>query len=382
MHLRRLLLTQFKNISQASLDFSEGINVLYGNNGEGKTNLLDAIYYLSVCKSALSIQDKDLIQHQAPQTTLFGTYCTTADCTEEVSCRLTRQGEKSFRRNGKTYSRLSDHLGLIPVVMVSPQDISLVFGASEERRRYMNFLLSQTDTTYLHSVQEYNKLLLQRNKLLKDESPRESVLEAIDHVLSERGTLIHQKRSELCGLLQPLVDHYYHALSGGGQQARLNYRSDLNAAPMADLLAQNRQRDFFLQYTAAGIQRDDVLFTLDEYPLRICGSQGQQKTFLLSLKLAQFALIRQLKGVAPLMLLDDVFDKLDNHRVQWLLDLVSQDTFGQIFISDSHPDRIRTLLDGRASVADHALAGAFFFHVEQGTFTYEEAGDKTAQGRP
>lgn len=361
MHLSRLLLSHFKNIDDASLEFSPGINVLYGDNGEGKTNLLDGIYYLSVCKSFLSVPERDVISYESQEATLFGEYKMDSGIPEKISCTIPRQGDKVFNRNGKRYEKLSLHVGLIPVVMVSPQDASLVYGSGEERRKYMNFLLSQTDPGYLPMILEYKKLLHQRNRLLKSDNVPYDVLEAVDAALSSRGDQIHAKRTELCHLLQPHVIHYYSLLSAGKEQVGLRYDSDLNCDNMATLLVSNRQKDMTLQYTSTGIQRDDIYFSLGEHPLKICGSQGQQKTYLLALKLAQFALIRQMKGLSPILLLDDVFDKLDAQRVSHLLHLVAKDGFGQIFLTDSNKVRVEEII--------HALDGPHrIYRVKEGVF--------------
>ena len=368
MYLSRLLLSHFKNIGEASLTFSPGINVLYGDNGEGKTNLLDGLYYLSVCKSSLGIPDRDVIGYQYQDTTLFGEYDMGNALTEKISCAVNRQGDKIFKRNGKRYDKLSSHVGLIPVVMVSPQDTSLVYGSGEERRKYLNFLLSQTEPDYLQTILEYKKLLHQRNKLLKSEHIPGDVMDALDNSLSVRADAIYNKRKELCRLLHPHVIHYYRLLSAGKEEIDLRYDSDLNHSDMAGLLKKNRQKDKMLQYTGTGIQRDDVQFSLEGHPLKVCGSQGQQKTYLLALKLAQFALIRQMKELSPILLLDDVFDKLDARRVSHLLHLVVEDGFGQIFLTDSNKVRIEELI--------HALGGPHTtYSVKEGVFKHEKTKD-------
>ena len=372
MHLVRLLISDFKNIAQAQLEFSPGINVLYGDNGEGKTNLLDAIYYLSLCKSALSIRDREVVRHNAQTFSLFGEYDVNSGLTEKISCSVTPGTEKTFQRNGKKYEKLSLHVGLLPVVMVSPQDTTLVYGPGEERRKYMNFLLSQTIPDYLLTVMEYNKLLHQRNRWLKSDGGSQNVLEAIDAGLSVRADAIHEHRSRLCRLLGPQVTKYYNLLSSGKEQVDLRYDSDLNRAPMKELLARSFEKDRVLMYTSVGIQRDDIYFSLGDHALKSCGSQGQQKTYLLALKLAQFALIKQMKEVAPILLLDDVFDKLDAQRVSRLLHLVVEDGFGQIFLTDSNKVRIEEIiqnLDGSRKI----------FRVKDGGFTNEEEAGKSIE---
>lgn len=366
MHLSRLLISDFKNINQAQLAFSPGINVLYGDNGEGKTNLLDAIYYLSLCKSSLSIPDRDVVRHQAGEFSLFGEYVMQQGLVEKISCSVTPGTEKIFQRNGKRYDKLSLHVGLLPVVLVSPQDTALVYGSGEERRKYMNFLLSQTKPDYLQTVMEYKKLLFQRNRWLKTGKESQEVLQALDVVLAARADAIHAARSRLCSLLRPQVTTYYNLLSSGKEAVDLRYDSDLNHAPMKDLLQQSLAKDKALMYTSVGIQRDDIYFSLGGYALRACGSQGQQKTYLLALKLAQFALIRQMKELAPILLLDDVFDKLDAQRVSHLLHLVVEDGFGQIFLTDSNKVRIEEIIRNLGGPRK-------IFRVKEGRFTHEEA---------
>lgn len=359
MHIARLLATHYKNIAATDLSFSEKMNVLYGNNGEGKTNLLDALYYLSVCKSFFPISDKDTITYSASQTTLYGEYVMDSGITEKIACQVDMTQGKTFKRNGKTYARISEHVGLIPVVMVSPQDTSLVYGSGEERRRYMNFLMAQTDPDYLRTVLEYTKLLVQRNKMLKADSYEPEYKAALDDNLCQRAQTIYAKRAELCAMLHPYVKDYYRLLSDDKEPIDLVYQSDLNKEPMAVLLQQYADRDRDFHYTSVGVQRDDVQFSLRGHPLKVCGSQGQQKTFLLALKLAQFALIRQRKNMAPILLLDDVFDKLDAHRVASLLQLVAQADFGQIFLTDSNKVRIEKMVA--------TLGGpSRFFNVEKG----------------
>lgn len=362
MFLRRLLVSQFKNLEDAQLEFSQKINVLYGDNGEGKTNLLDSVYYLSACKSFFSPLDRQAVRYGQPQATLFGQYRMASGQEESIACLLTSTGTKVFKRNGKTYDRLSQHVGLLPVVMVAPQDTALVYGTGEERRKYLNYLLSQTEGQYLQTVQEYGKLLLQRNRLLKQESCDVPFMASLEEGMHRRATQIHRCRSLVCEMLRPLVASYYALLSGNKEPVDLHYESDLNKMSMQELFDTNRRRDGILQYTSTGVQRDDVVFYLDDHPLKVCGSQGQQKTFLIALKLAQFDLIKQVKSLSPILLLDDVFDKLDGQRVAFLLQLVAKEDFGQIFLTDSNKVRIEEVI--------RSVGGAHrYFSVKGGVFT-------------
>lgn len=362
MNLQRLKLSYFKNIETADLMFSPCINAFCGDNGSGKTNLLDAVYYLSMCKSCINQSDKDNITFAHEQAVLLGQYLFAGEKQEQIACRIGTNGEKVFKRNGKTYSRISQHVGLIPLVMAAPLDISLIQESGLQRRRYMNFLLAQAQPSYLQAIQQYRQLLFQRNKCLKQSDYDGNLMQALDFSLCRKAAQIHAARSELCDLLCPLINRYYSLLSCDDEQVGLQYLSDLNGDTMDNLLLQYASRDRQFQFTSTGVQRDDILFTLNGHKLKFAGSQGQQKSFLLALKLAQFSLLRQWKQTAPLLLLDDVFDKLDRHRVSNLLHIVVSENFGQIFITDSNKARIKDLID--ALSRDYA-----FFKVEKGLIT-------------
>lgn len=340
MFLTRLILRDFKNISETELDFSPKVNYIYGSNGAGKTNLLDAVYYLSMTKSYFSSSDQYVYAYGADEATLCGFYQMDGGTEERISAAVRRGGEKFFRRGAKAYSRFSEHIGLLPVVMVSPLDTALISESGEERRKYLNFILSQIDRTYLQHIQAYNQLLLQRNRLLKSDAVQPVLLATFSERMAPHAAYVHQARKELCEKLRPLVQDFYGQLSQRREEVDLAYRSDLDELSMEDLFAREAEKERVLHYTTAGIQRDDLHFRLDGHPLRRIGSQGQQKSFLLAMKLAQFRFVRQIYGQTPILLLDDVFDKLDMQRVEDLLALVSTLDFGQIFLTDSNKIRL------------------------------------------
>jgi DNA replication and repair protein RecF len=362
MYLKRISLTNFKNIPEAQIEFSSGLNCINGNNGQGKTNLLDAIYYLSMTKSYFDVLDRFTFRHGEQTASVQGTYLN-ADGTEEtITVVLSKQAPKQVRRGKKQYSRFSDHIGLIPIVMSSPTDTALVNDASGERRRFVNMFLSQTDKEYLRNLQDYNQLLMQRNKLLKQENVPADLLDVFSARLSEYADYIYRRRSELCERLTPLVDKYHHLLSGDREKVSLQYVSDLQNGPLEDILHKEAERERILKYTTAGVHHDDILLQLDGYPLRKCGSQGQQKSFLIALKLAQFSIMRESYPFPPILLLDDVFDKLDSERVSNLLSIVSGEDFGQIFITDSNKVRL-------GNIVKELSAECAMFDVADGIYT-------------
>ncbi len=344
MRLKKLLLINFKNITQADINLSDGINCFVGDNGAGKTNILDAIYYLAMSKSAFTMTDGQSVHHGEDFFVIEGSYLSDNNSVELVNCSFSHKGGKVLKSNGKEYDRLADHVGRFPVVIVSPQDSSLITDAAEERRRYLNGFISQIDRAYLHSMMRYNTILLERNRFLKSSSD-EAMLQIYDMQLSEHGTRVHEMRKTIIERMQPLVAEYYRALSDDREQVDISYRSELSGTPLSDLLLQSRQRDIINQFTTVGIHRDDVVFRIGDYPLRKYGSQGQQKSFLIALKLAQYRLVAEATGEKPVLLLDDLFDKLDMGRVEKLLALVSGDDFGQICITDCNKVRLENILE-------------------------------------
>lgn len=345
MYLKKISIVNFKNISEAHIGFSPKINCITGINGSGKTNLLDAVYYLSMTKSFFSGMEQFTIKYDCDMTALHADYLREDGTEETISLSLDNNGEKHIKRNSKSYLRLSDHIGLIPIVMVSPADTSLINEGGEERRKFINAILSQMDREYLRRLQNYNQLLNQRNRLLKGINVPDDLLSTFSEQLSHHASYIFRSRKEFTDKLLPLVSHYYSMLSGGREDISIEYKSDLKEASLIDLLERNKERDRTLKFTTAGIQRDDLSFVMNGYPIRKCGSQGQQKSFLISLKLAQFSIMKDMHSVPPILLLDDVFDKLDMLRVESLLRLVSSDSFGQIFISDSSKVRISNIME-------------------------------------
>ncbi len=361
MYLEKISLLNFKNIAQEELSFCPGINCLVGDNGAGKTNVVDAVYYLSMCKSSLQMTDGQSIRHGADFFLVEGRYSSDAGRREQVVCSFSRKGGKVLKRNGKEYDRLADHVGLIPAVIVSPADSALISDAADERRRYLNAFISQLDRAYLTALMRYNAVLAERNRLLKMQ-PDETMLAIYDRQLVEHGNCIHARRREFAARLQPLVAEYYRRLSDDREQVELLYRSELNERPFEEVLRDARQKDLVNEFTTAGIHRDDLTLRIGGYPLRKYGSQGQQKSFLIALKLAQYAIVAAEKGERPILLLDDLFDKLDAGRVEQLIRLVADDAFGQIFITDCNPTRLRTILD-------RAGGSYTLFTVSNGTIT-------------
>lgn len=344
MYIKRLILSNFKNIASADLAFSPKINCIYGDNGEGKTNLLDAVHYLSMTKSFLQSSDRFTYSYGTSEAALCGLY-QKGEYEDKIAISVRSSGEKVVKKNDKAYTRISEHIGCIPVVVISPSDTSLIHDSGEERRRFMNVVLSQTDPQYLRSIQSYNRVLQQRNKLLKgDVAPSKILLEAFSLQLNRDADYIYTKRGELADELNVLAAEFYDKLSDGKESVSLEYTSDLKKGGMSELLDASYQRDVILKYTSVGVQRDDYEFLMNGYPIKKCSSQGQQKTFLISLKLAQLSMMRKRYGFSPILLLDDVFDKLDMRRVELLINMVSQEGFGQLFVTDSNKVRVSDLV--------------------------------------
>jgi len=345
MYIKQISITGFKNIEAATLGFSPHINCIVGNNGEGKTNLLDAIYYLAMTKSYFGGSDLPNIRHGQQFFLLQGVFGHDG-AEQQVSCGVQRDEGKVVKRNNKPYNRITEHIGLFPLVMISPTDHTLINEGSEERRRYMNGLLAQLDKEYLNTLLRYNHILQQRNTLLRmsPNAAMSDVLHTFNEQLGQNGQWIYERRKQLVADIQPHFQKTYRALSKQKENVSLAYRSDLDNAPLTALLQQSFERDKMLQHTTTGIHRDDLTMHLDGYALRRTGSQGQQKTYLLALKLAQFELLQRHKGFRPMLLFDDVFDKLDADRVHELIALVSSDSFGQIFFTDSNKVRLDNIV--------------------------------------
>ena len=343
MYLKKLVLINFKNIAQAEITLSERLNCFVGDNGAGKTNVLDAVYYLSMSKSALTMTDGQSVRHGEDFFVVEGTYAGDSGSNDTVNCSFLRRSGKVLKLNGKEYDRMADHVGRFPVVMVSPQDSVLITDAAEERRRYLNAFLSQLDREYLASLMRYNAVLAERNRFLKSSSD-EQMLQIYDMQLADHAARIYERRRDIIERMRPLVAEFYRQLSGDREQVEIEYRSELASASMGELLLASRERDIVNGFTTSGVHRDDMSLRIGGYPLRKYGSQGQQKSFLMSLKLAQYRILAEVCGERPLLLLDDLFDKLDTSRVENLLTLVAGDDFGQIFITDCNRSRLETIL--------------------------------------
>ena len=359
--LKKIVIQDFRNIAFQELSFSPNVNCISGGNGEGKTNLLDAIWYLSMTKSAFAASDRFSVRHGASSFAVAGTYSFPSGPDVRFSVQADGSGEKKVRRDDKVYQKIASHIGVLPIVMVSPSDISLVSDSGDDRRRFVNSVLSQMDGEYLSAVQMYNRLLFQRNKLLKDGNPDEGLLSVFDARMEESAARIFASRERFVEDLVPVIAGYYETLSGGKETVSVSYRSDLREASLGDILKASREKDRLFKYTTAGVQRDDFIFKMDGYPIRRCGSQGQQKSFLVSLKFAQYELMKRRYGFPPMLLLDDVFDKLDMSRISNLLGMVAGNDFGQIFITDSNKVRMSGIVDG--FTADRA-----YFEAEGGAF--------------
>lgn len=367
--LNHLQILNYRNIREASLDFSDKLNCFIGLNGQGKTNLLDAIYLLSFTKSAFSSSDSQNITHGEEMAMVQGTYGE-----ETFSCGIKRGVKKSFRRGKKDYKRLIDHIGLIPLVMVCPQDNQLVEEGSDERRRFLDAVISQQDKRYLENLTQYNAVLKQRNAFLKQlegqEQPDFSLLEIFDEQLIEPAQYIFAARCRFIDDFLPVFQEVYSAISGNKEQVKLLYISQMQDRDLAEAFRRTRQRDLILGWTSQGIHKDELEMLLidgeNDYPLKRVGSQGQKKTYLLAMKLAQALYLTNYnsqisKGEYPILLLDDIFDKLDSERVERIVHLVQSDRFGQIFITDTDRQHLTTILKPDES--------AKIFYVENGVVT-------------
>nr|WP_297166309.1 DNA replication and repair protein RecF [uncultured Dysgonomonas sp.] len=347
MILERISILGYKNIEQAELTFSPQLNCFIGKNGMGKTNLLDAVYYLSFCKSHNNQVDSQNIKHDADFALIQGYYFLGGSDEEEFFCSLRRRQKKQFKRNKKEYEKLSDHIGCLPLVMVSPSDSDLITGGSDERRKFMDVVLSQFDKEYLHALIRYNKALQQRNALLKsDMQADESLYELWEEQLAYEGQIIHTKRKAFVEQFIPTFQYYYNFICQSNETVELKYESPLDEGNLVDLLKHKRERDKILGYTTAGVHRDDLDMRMDDYSVKKVGSQGQNKTYVVAMKLAQFDFLKKAGSTTPILLLDDIFDKLDSTRVEQIVKLVSEDNFGQIFITDTNRDHLDDILKG------------------------------------
>ncbi|MDR0766087.1 MAG: DNA replication/repair protein RecF [Odoribacteraceae bacterium] len=346
MIIKKLTIVNYKNIEEAAIDCSPGFNCFIGNNGVGKTNILDALYHLSMCRSYFNLPDAQNIRHGEPFFLLQGCYEREGE-TIDIHCGVKRGERKTFKRNKKSYERLSDHIGLLPLVMISPADALLVDGGSEERRRFIDGVISQCDKEYLQRLIRYGRALAQRNSLLKERAGRpveEEMIAAWDEQLAENGEVILRKREAFVADFGEDFRLFHDLLVEGGEQGTLRYVATAPPGGMRDALRESLARDRLLTYTTVGVHRDDVAMTLSGYPVKRLGSQGQKKSFLTALKFAQFAYLTRVTGMKPLLLLDDVFDKLDADRVSRIVQVVSGDRFGQVFVTDTNRKHIDEIL--------------------------------------
>lgn len=360
MILKRISILNYKNLEQVELTFSPKLNCFLGQNGMGKTNLLDAIYFLSFCKSAGNPIDSQNIRHDADFFVIQGFYEAADGTPEEVYCGMKRRQKKQFKRNKKEYTRLSDHIGFLPLVMVSPADTELIAGGSEGRRRFMDVVISQYDKEYLDALIRYNKALAQRNILLKSEKPVEDELFAVwEEMMAKAGEVVYRKREAFVNEFIPIFQSFYSFISQDREQVGLSYRSHARDASLLEVLRESRERDRIMGFSLKGIHKDDLEMLLGDFPIKREGSQGQNKTYLVALKLAQFDFLHRAGNTVPLLLLDDIFDKLDASRVEQIVKLVAGDRFGQIFITDTNRDHLDKIL--------HKVGGDYrMFRVDQG----------------
>ena len=371
MILKKLSILNYKNIAEAILELSPKMNCFIGRNGMGKTNVLDAVYYLSFCRSANNPIDSQVIRHDEPFCMIEGEYVDEVineqgekgnEDTLIISCGMKRGMKKHFKRNKKEYKRLSEHIGLIPLVVVSPSDTLLIEGTSEERRKLMDIVISQYDRSYIDALARYNNAHQQRNTLLKmeDQEPDPLLMQLWEEQMAEAGETLYEKRAAFVNELEPVFQSYYEQISEGREQVGLRYVSHCQRGPLLEVIRRDRLKDRAVGYSLHGVHRDDLEFTLGGHPMRREGSQGQNKTYVIALKLAQFDFLKRTASqTTPLLLLDDIFDKLDAGRVEQIVRLVSSDSFGQIFITDTNRDHLDQILSN--SHLDYKI-----FHVEEG----------------
>ncbi|MBP0904380.1 DNA replication/repair protein RecF [Mariniflexile gromovii] len=342
MILKSLSLLNYKNFDSKTFAFNDKINCIVGYNGIGKTNVLDAIYHLSFGKSYFNPVATQNIKHDEDFFVIHGDY-EKENKLEKVVISLKRGQTKVIKRNGKAYEKFSEHIGFLPLVIISPADRDLIIEGSDTRRKFIDSVISQSDKNYLSNLINYNKILAQRNALLKyfalNHTFNKDTLEVYNNQLNEFGTVIFEKRHAFLQTFIPIFKARYEAISNGNEVVELNYHSDLYEDNLNTLLQKNINKDKTLQYTSVGIHKDDLHFNIENHPIKKFGSQGQQKSFLIALKLAQFDFIKAQSNVNPILLLDDIFDKLDENRVAQIIKLVDNENFGQLFISDTHAER-------------------------------------------
>ena len=359
MILKRISILNYKNLEEVELGFSSKLNCFVGQNGMGKTNLLDAVYYLSFCKSSGNPIDSQNIRHDQDFFVIQGFYEAEDGTPEEIYCGMKRRSKKHFKRNKKEYGRFSDHIGFLPLVMVSPADSELIAGGSEERRRFLDVVISQFDKEYLDALIRYNKALVQRNTLLKSELPVDEELFLVwEEMMAQTGEIVFQKREAFISEFIPIFQSFYSYISQDKEEVSLTYESHARHTSLLEVLKQSRERDKIMGYSLRGIHKDDLNMLLGDFPIKKEGSQGQNKTYLVALKLAQFDFLKRTGRTVPVLLLDDVFDKLDASRVEQIVKLVAGDSFGQIFMTDTNREHLDRILHKVGSETDSAVSAA------------------------
>ena len=347
MHLKKITLVNFKNFESQSFDFEDKINCFVGNNGVGKTNVLDAIYYLSFAKSYFNPVASQNIRHSEDFFMIEGSY-EIDDRTDTIVCSLKRGHKKMIKRNGKLYEKFSEHIGYLPLVIISPADRDLIIEGSDTRRKFIDSVISQSNNSYLKAVINYNKVLAQRNSLLKYFAANRTFdalnLNIYNEQLRVFGTEIYNCRTAFLATFIPIFKKRYKAISSSSEDVNLVYDSQLHETTFSELFEKNLEKDRVLQYTSVGVHKDDLVFEIDGFPIKKFGSQGQQKSYLVALKLAQFDFMKAQSNLKPILLLDDIFDKLDDTRVEQIISLVNNDEFGQLFISDTHKERTEEVI--------------------------------------
>jgi len=347
MRLDRISLINYKNFVSSDFEFDEKINCFVGSNGIGKTNILDSVYHLAFGKSYFNPISSQNIRHGEDFFVINGEFVKN-DRTEKIVCSLKKGAKKAIKRNGKLYDRLSDHIGLLPLVIISPADRNLIIEGSDTRRKFIDGVISQSNKTYLENLIKYNKTVGQRNALLKyfalNRTFDKDTLSVYDKQLTVYGKPIHKERQAFIEIFVPIFKKQYEEISGGNEQVSLRYQSKVSDDDISSLLEKNIERDRALQYTSVGIHKDDLSFEIENHPIKKFGSQGQQKSFLIALKFAQFYFIKEQAKATPILLLDDIFDKLDENRVAQIINLVDNKNFGQIFLSDTHADRTENVV--------------------------------------
>ncbi len=348
MYLKHLNIINFKNCEQLDVELSSKINCFIGNNGVGKTNILDAIHYLSLTKSFFNPIDSQNIKYGENFFIIQGEFIINKE-TENIYCSIVKNKKKQFKRNQKEYQRLSNHIGYLPLVMISPNDINLILEGSEIRRKFIDNVISQHQKDYLHKLIQYNKALKQRNQLLKKFAESNTfdkeTLETWDHQLCMYGKSIYEQRVQFIEQFLPVFQKYYSQISSGKENVQLSYRSQMHDNSLQNLLKESYNKDRILQYTTQGIHKDDLQLNIEGHPIKQSGSQGQQKSYLVALKFAKYDFIKDMKKINPVILLDDIFDKFDDERVKKIINLIADHHFGQIFITETSRERLEALIE-------------------------------------